>query len=254
MAELALTMNVWYDDPDVQVAVVSADGRQMRKLGGGGQLGGSAWSRAGRALLDWYGWGTDLWNVSADGAKPRRIWRIRHRGLDDSLSEADWAPDGRHFAAATRAGIVTMTRDGTGVVQITHGFDVDGSPEWSPDGRAIAFVRQAADEAQDIYVVRADGRGLLRLSSDAWAPLWSPDGRSIMFSDASGIHVAEDNSVRRLPSERQDYAVAWSPDARKILFVRRDELWVMDADGGDQFRLPFNRPGWTVVSADWGRW
>ena len=30
------------------------------------------------------------------------------------------------------------------------------------------------------------------------------------------------------------------------------ELWVMDADGGRQTRLPFNRSALEVVAADWG--
>jgi hypothetical protein len=39
----------------------------------------------------------------------------------------------------------------------------------------------------------------------------------------------------------------------QILFSRRDELWVMDANGGRQTQLPFDDRGLTVISADWGR-
>jgi hypothetical protein len=50
------------------------------------------------------------------------------------------------------------------------------SPVWSPDGRKIAFVRR--DHTYDLYVMNADGSGLLRLTRDAkvGGAVWSPDG------------------------------------------------------------------------------
>lgn len=69
---------------------------------------------------------------------------------------------------------------------------------------------------------------------------------------------------RALTNDDDSSAMGWSPDGKKILFLRQVieeakpprewvELWAMNAEGGQQTRLPFNRPGWSVVTADWGR-
>ena len=55
---------------------------------------------------------------------------------------------------------------------------------WSPDGRRIAFDRGGNG---GIYVMRANGTGLRRLTTNALdtEPTWSPDGRWIAFVRAS---------------------------------------------------------------------
>jgi Tol biopolymer transport system component len=57
-------------------------------------------------------------------------------------------------------------------------------PAWSPDGSRIAYHAQG-NGTWDIYTVRADGTGVIRLTnypSDNRYPAWSPDGRWIAFS------------------------------------------------------------------------
>ncbi|RME69878.1 MAG: hypothetical protein D6784_17655, partial [Chloroflexi bacterium] len=58
------------------------------------------------------------------------------------------------------------------------------APAVSPDGRQIAFMRQDSTGNWDIYRVRSDGSGLVRLTSHPardGLPAWSPDGRSVAF-------------------------------------------------------------------------
>jgi Tol biopolymer transport system component len=38
------------------------------------------------------------------------------------------------------------------------------APDWSPNGRLIAFMRPTADNAEDLFVIRPDGRGVRRLT------------------------------------------------------------------------------------------
>jgi Tol biopolymer transport system component len=249
---LAVTLGAWYGDPYGQVALASPDGRTLQKLTGpsGDFRRNVTWSPDGRVLV--YSSYGELWTVSPRRGKRTRIFSSAHY----LLSGTDWAPDGRHVAAGTPNGIVTVSRDGADVVKLTRGTDED--PVWSPDGRAIAFVRARGRwrDLYDVYVVGADGQGLRRLVSNAWAPLWSRDSRSVLFTEAKGIGViGSDGRHRRTLTPGN--ALAWSPDASKILFEReaknRSELWVMDADGERQTRLPFGRPGWAVITADWGR-
>jgi len=68
-------------------------------------------------------------------------------------------------------------------------MDRIGSPQVSPDGDWVAFTvseldREANRRRTDIWLVRTDGSGLRRLTTDPatdFNPVWSPDGRSIWF-------------------------------------------------------------------------
>src|SRR5262249_3485143 len=135
--------------------------------------------------------------------------------------EFDWSSDGKRVVASLyEGGLVTMDARGKNVARITGGDDTD--PRWSPDGRTILFTRMSCDEEEincesNVYVVNADG-----------------------------------SDPRALTDAPYDSAVGWSPDGTKVLFRRNSDLWAMHANGGQQTRLPFNRAGWSVVTADWG--
>jgi dipeptidyl aminopeptidase/acylaminoacyl peptidase len=68
-------------------------------------------------------------------------------------------------------------------------MDRIGGPQVGPDGDWVAFTvseldREANRRRTDIWLVRTDGSGLRRLTTDPasdFNPLWSPDGRSIWF-------------------------------------------------------------------------
>jgi TolB protein len=128
-------------------------------------------------------------------------------GIDLS---ADWAPDGRTIAFSRLAGsdapleqstLYLANADGSGVRQLGTAPVRGVSPAWSPDGTRLAFVSfadgndPACDAAScppsgELYVVRADGTGLRRLTrsrADDEHPTWSPDGRRIAFSSGFSL-------------------------------------------------------------------
>jgi TolB protein len=49
------------------------------------------------------------------------------------------------------------------VTRLTSGLDIWSQPSWSSDGRRLLFSARAKG-VQDIYVVAADGSGLVRLT------------------------------------------------------------------------------------------
>jgi Tol biopolymer transport system component len=91
---------------------------------------------------------------------------------------------------------------------------------WSPDSRQIAFTQCCRE--YEIFVVNADGSGLLQLTDNDVGvfdghPVWSPDARSIAFtSDRDGnaeIYVmnADGSDQRNLSqSPVDDFGPAWS--------------------------------------------
>jgi dipeptidyl aminopeptidase/acylaminoacyl peptidase len=68
---------------------------------------------------------------------------------------------------------------------LTEAGEKDGEPQWSPDGRWIAFVakREKDDEAQ-VYVIAPDGgeaRRVTRMPTGVSGIKWFPDSRRIAF-------------------------------------------------------------------------
>lgn len=55
-----------------------------------------------------------------------------------------------------------MNADGSGIRQLTNDTAIDFSPDWSPDGKKIAF-RSHHDGLADIYVINVDGSNLRNL-------------------------------------------------------------------------------------------
>ena len=179
--------------------------------------------------------------------------------------------------------IYVMDADGRNQRRLTNNPASDSSPSWSPDGKQIAFVSDRDEHVNirgfptsEIYVMDADGRNPQNLtnhpSSDR-SPSWSPGGKRIAFqSDRDNdrdhnieIYVmdADGGNLGRLTNNlTEDEDPAWSPDGERIAFsARREghvehnldltyEIYVMDADGGNEQRLTENRnndwnPSWS---------
>jgi dipeptidyl aminopeptidase/acylaminoacyl peptidase len=74
----------------------------------------------------------------------------------------------------------------------------DTRPQWSPDGKWIAFL-SGSDGANQVYVMPAQGGSLKKitsLSTGADNEKWSPDGRSIAFT-SSVFPDCEDDACNR---------------------------------------------------------
>jgi dipeptidyl aminopeptidase/acylaminoacyl peptidase len=127
----------------------------------------------------------------------------------------------------------------------------DTEPNFSPDGRTIAFARGG-----DIYSVRPDGSGQRQLSSGPEIdslPKVSPSGRYVVFErratkdgPASLYTVgATGGGLRALTSGGNDREAAFSPDGKAIVFVRatasgsavNDDLYSIRPNGSGQSRL-----------------
>lgn len=198
-------------------------------------------------------WGT------APGANGDLVFR---RYFDDSHT---W---GAIFTTSTSAArIRQLTRPPKGVL--------DNVPDWSPDGRHIAFQRVDPNgcgsgcETDDIWVVTSDGKRLTRVAHDPDgkgcfskghgaggicrnAPGWSPDGKRIAFTcelqpmgqrtcvinaDGTGLH-----ELAQSPGAgEEDTWPQWSPDGRRLVVQRslddRRAVFVIDADGKNPRRL-----------------
>jgi dipeptidyl aminopeptidase/acylaminoacyl peptidase len=81
--------------------------------------------------------------------------------------------------------------------EIVKNNAVLADPQWSPDGRRLAFVSRPTPRADDgglsdVYITNADGTGsprkLLENEGPDDTPRWSPDGRSIALTSRDAQH------------------------------------------------------------------
>jgi Tol biopolymer transport system component len=112
----------------------------------------------------------DLPHPSADGTT------LLFRSMLESLNPAAMSFD----TAAARIDDVRLLQNRTGTLVPTDA---------SPDGRWLALA-STFDRQQDIFVMRPDGTGLVRLTDDAardWQPRFTPDSKGLTFySNVSG--------------------------------------------------------------------
>ncbi|MBI3789820.1 MAG: PD40 domain-containing protein [Gemmatimonadetes bacterium] len=166
--------------------------------------------------------GTDLWIAPVAGGEARRI--TVGRGSDNTSPTL--SPDGRRVAFTSgRAGkpdLYVADLDGTNTDALTDlGLDEESyraGPDWSADGRAIAFATRLRGQFQ-VAVLSLRDRAVKVLTSDGKNedPSWAPDGRHLVFtSNRTGTQElwvvdAESGRVRQLTHERGARLAAWSP-------------------------------------------
>jgi Tol biopolymer transport system component len=112
--------------------------------------------------------------IRPDGSERRTL------SAGPDASAPAWSPDSRRIAFADGDGTSVIAVDGTGLERILAVRNVHALA-WSPDGSAIAFSAPCKPGCltDDIWTVRPDGTGLIRvvddLADDAW-PTWRPIG------------------------------------------------------------------------------
>lgn len=77
--------------------------------------------------------------------------------------------------------------DGTQDIQLTYGKDGAGSPQWSPDGRYLAFTSGREGEAKGSQVWVLDRRGgeahqITDVKMDLFGYKWSPDSKTLLLT------------------------------------------------------------------------
>jgi len=147
-------------------------------------------------------------------------------------------------------------------VEPTAGVLRDHSPEWSPDGRSLAFVSRVG-AADQLFVLDVTAGGpaqqLSSIHDGIGMPRWSPDGKRIAFLGAvlaDAESVVDDprppenrDQLRRAPVARVVRRLDYKHDGRGYVDGRQHHLFSVSAGGGDVKQLT-DGP-WDVTDFDW---
>jgi dipeptidyl aminopeptidase/acylaminoacyl peptidase len=112
----------------------------------------------------------------------------------ESVGNPAIAPDGKQIIFTRtwvdktkdqyRSNLWIVEADGSRVRELTSGARNDSAPEWSPDGKRVAFLSDR-DGTNQLHVMWLDTREVAQLTHLEQAPSnikWSPDGKWIAFT------------------------------------------------------------------------
>ena len=279
---LAFTITEWNrkeDRRDTHIYLIAASGGQPVKLTNG-ERGESApqWSPDGSSIA--FLASRDSSPPGGSGPRGNQIWVIPVRGgeaervtsEEAGVSQFRWSPDGKQIAFITRdtpkdkaerekrkkdkfdaivvdsdlsySHLWTISVDGKEKKRVTEGAFTVSDPQFSPDGRWIAFVSSqqgqqessftdiSEDRNTDVYIVSASGGQTRQLTTSRGPdsqPRWSPDGKQIAWIASSDpnswaakselmIAAIEGGSPRSLTAGHNEsvFGIEWSPDGRSI--------------------------------------
>ena len=111
------------------------------------------------------------------------------------VADPQISPDGRQVAYVLvtvtakhdgyETSIWTVPAEGGGAPRQLTAGPHDAAPRWSPDGRALAFVRSRDKARPQIYLLAMAGGEAVQLTDaprGASAPVWAPDGKAIAYT------------------------------------------------------------------------
>ena len=141
-----------------------------------------------------------------------------------------------------RGNLWRVRADGENHQKLTNFEGNETSPQWSPDGQRIAYVRNAGKEGAEIYVLWLDSGRSARITHVEGSPShlrWSPTGTHIAF--AMTAKTAAPLLVKR-PSAPEGAKWADKPRVTDRLYHERDgsgyvepgfsHVYVVPAEGG----------------------
>jgi len=210
-----------------------------------------------------------LWRVSVSGSgRPERLAVASQTPLSPAISRqgARLAYGGQAFDVNIRRMQVpdagSSPSSPTQILSSTRG---DFQPQYSPDGKRIAFVSNRTG-VYGIWISDSDGSNPAPLyvqeGTLSVPPHWSPDGRRIAFGsnpeghqDIYVISASGGGKPLRLTTDpADDMMPSWSRDGQWVYFSSsrggQGEIWKISAAGGEAVQLTRNGGSVALESVD----
>jgi dipeptidyl aminopeptidase/acylaminoacyl peptidase len=178
------------------------------------------------------------------------------------------SPDGRRIAftgskrerleglPSTRIAMVDVASGA--LKEITSGPNDDLLPQWSPDGKWLAFLSDRANKGHtQLYLLEGGQPGEPRATPEVEGTVeycaWSADGRTILFAVAgSGADLAgaQGSGTTAAAAATAEEVPSWMPQVESGVAENQwRRLWLYDRESGKS--RPLSRPGLNVWEAVW---
>ncbi len=182
-----------------QVFTINPNGsglKQLTHVAAGKSAGSPDWSPDGERIVYESNQSGDfhIWVMNANGSGKTQL--THQSGFEDF--QPSWSPDGKkilfsHCGEPFGPGFIVycdidvMNANGTHVkTLLSSGHWSNVRANYSPDGGRITFSSDRGGLASAVWVMKANGSGLERLTRPklrAFWPDWAPSGHRILFSD-----------------------------------------------------------------------
>ncbi len=182
--------------------------------------------------------------------------KLRPRNVDASefIVSVDPSPNAKRIAVEARGDIWTVPAKNGSPRNLTRtNGAAERGPNWSPDGKWIAYFSDATGE-YELFLTQSDGAGETKqLTKDGkcfrFNLIWSPDSKWLYSCDKTGamfLHSIESNetkSFHRDPTAGQT-TVAWSHNSEWIVYALNENerspksvIWVYNIKDGTKRKL-----------------
>jgi dipeptidyl aminopeptidase/acylaminoacyl peptidase len=216
-----------------------------------------------------------LWAINVESKEKKRLTDGAF-----SVESAQWSPDGKWIAYAMskngatessfaelapdrNTDIYIISADGGQAKQLTTNPAPDSNPQWSPDGKWIAYTASSDSKSwtakSDIMAISPDGGTPHNLTKDFLESAgngltWSPDGKLIYFNTGVGLYShlysisSSGGSANQITNGERNFGqFDISNDGTKIAFTINDnrsapDLFINSTHGGQPSQLTFANP------------
>jgi tricorn protease len=173
--------------------------------------------------------------------------------FNSQLDDYDLAPSGRRIVFSIHGEVFTAPVEEGDLRQITDSPWRDRDPQYSPDGKWIAFVSDRSGR-EEYYLIASDGTGEPQKITDLdvlkSSLSWSPDSKEIAYTSSDSKlrkYNVETKQTTELVSSKYGTIgrAAWSPDGKWLAYSkpdhsRRNDIYLLPSGGGEERQVTFD--------------
>jgi TolB protein len=160
----------------------------------------------------------EIYTINTDGTGKIRVTNNGTEDLDPSYS-----PEGKRivfsgearnpfFPRSYAVEIYTIGVHGKNRVRLTNNATYDYFPDYSPDGKRIAYSGTGVIKgAIEIYTISARGGGKIKVAKGGDDPSYSPDGKKIVYYTGSHLQHPDIYTINVGGGGKSKVTEGWTP-------------------------------------------